>query len=191
MDYFDLKHSFIRILFVFLIVFTSFQMFFLLRVNQSMIVQTIIFLLEICVLLINLKKIPVHNYQEFDSLKIKRYCFYLLLLTAIFSVFFWLICFYLQQYTGAAISIAKFYCVLLLGFGIYGAFKGFKRNTQWLSIYILCITLMFLISTFLAIVCDMPTTSITKAVQRYHLYALVGVLGSILGLWSSKWCFCK
>lgn len=166
-------------------------MFFALRVDRSVVIQTIIFLLGICVLSIAFKKSLVHDRQGSDPVKIKRICFCLSLLAAIFSVLFWSICFYHQRYTNIAISMARFCCVLLFCLGIYGTFKGFKSDRKWLSIYILCITLMFLLSTFLWIICDMPTTSLTETMQRHHLYALVGVLGSILGLWSTRWCFYK
>lgn len=185
------KHLFVKLAFVSLISCNFFQMFFALRVDRSVVIQTIIFLLGICVLSIAFKKSLVHDRQGSDPVKIKRICFCLSLLAAIFSVLFWSICFYHQRYTNIAISMARFCCVLLFCLGIYGTFKGFKSDRKWLSIYILCITLMFLLSTFLWIICDMPTTSLTETMQRHHLYALVGVLGSILGLWSTRWCFYK
>lgn len=172
-------------MFVFLTLCLTFLAFLTLSLEQPVILEAAILLLGICASMICITKRFVSKQQTPDSQKIKRVFFSLLLFAAAFLAIFWFVCLNHQKYTNTIILAAKICCILLFGLGIYGLFKGFQNNGQWLSIYIFSIMLLFLFSICFSIACDMSPTDNT---EHYRFYATVGVLGGVIGLWSAKWC---
>ena len=185
MNIFSEIYSKRNVMFVFLTLCLTFLAFLTLSLEQPVILEAAILLLGICASMICITKRFVSKQQTPDSQKIKRVFFSLLLFAAAFLAIFWFVCLNHQKYTNTIILAAKICCILLFGLGIYGLFKGFQNNGQWLSIYIFSIMLLFLFSICFSIACDMSPTDNT---EHYRFYATVGVLGGVIGLWSAKWC---
>lgn len=174
-----------NLLFVILSLCITLLAFFALRADQPIILEAIILLSGICASIICIKKGFAKKPQSSDFKKIKWGFFCLLLFATIFLAIFWFICFNYQKYTNTIFLVAQVCCIPFFGLGIYALFKVHKNNGKWLSIYILSLVLLFLFSICFSIVGDM---SPIPNIEKYYFYAVLGVLGGIIGLCSAKWC---
>ena len=166
--------------------------FFSVRAVQPIALEAVILLFGIVTLTISVKKRAIGGREGPVDAKTVQSFFLLILMAAIMASGLWW--YVLTQentdkksmYINVLVIIAKTVCLIFFGTGTYGLFKGRTADYHWLSIYIICITLLFVYSTFFAVLYNMDPDMYSHMMND-RLTIGAGALAGVIGLCDAIW----